>query len=179
MKHIVLMALLGASALSMTACEKTKEQFDFSKKAPDEFAVVRRAPLEMPPDFNSIPAPRPGAQRPQETATDSMAREAILGPDAVKATARQNGVSEGEAVLLQRTGAANASPAIRAKVDQETAEIIKDETPGIDTLKKWVGQDPAEPAPELVDPVAEANRIKANKAAGKPVTEGATPKLED
>lgn len=179
MKKFILMALLGSAALSVGACEKTKEQFDFSKKAPDEFAVVRRAPLEMPPTFNNIPAPHPGAPRPQEAATDALAREAILGPDAVRQTATQNGVSEGEAVLLQKTGAANASPAIRARADAETAEIIKDETPGIDTLKKWVGQTPPEPAPELVDPVAEANRIKQNKAAGKPVTDGATPKLED
>jgi hypothetical protein len=32
---------------------------------------------------------------------------------------------------------------------------------------------------KVVDPVAETNRIKANKATGKPVTEGKTPTKED
>ena len=170
--------IIFTAAMSMAACAKTREQFDFSKKAPDEFAVTRHAPLEIPPDFE-VRAPRPGAQRPQEQATDQLAREAILGPDARKALAKEAGVTEGEAVLLQKTGAANASPAIRAQVDKETAEIIKDETPGIDTLKKMVGQNPSEPSIEEVDPVAETNRIKQNRAAGKPITDGATIKKED
>jgi hypothetical protein len=178
MKKIILFSIASCAVLSMAACESTKKQFDFTKKAPDEFAVVKRAPLEMPPDY-TIQAPKPGAPRPQELSATEMARNAVLGEDAQKRIAKENGVSQGEAVLLQKTGATGASPAIRAQVDQETAEIIKDETPGIDTLKKIVGQNPAEPAPELVDPVAETNRIKQNKAAGKPLSTGKTPKIGD
>lgn len=178
MKKIILISLASCAVVSMAACAKTKEQFDFSKKAPDEFAVVRRAPLEMPPDY-TIQAPKPGAPRPQELSATEMARNAVLGEDAQKAIANEQGVSQGEAVLLQKSGATAASPAIRAQVDAETAEIIKDETPGIDTLKKMVGQNPAEPTTELVDPTAEANRIKQNKDAGKPISTGKTPKIED
>lgn len=178
MKKLILMSLAGCAVLSMTACESTKKQFDFSKKAPDEFAVVRRAPLEMPPDY-TIRAPQPGAPRPQEASATDMARSAVLGEEAQKQIAKDNGVSQGEAVLLQKSGATSASPAIRAQVDEETAEIIKDETPGIDQIKKMVGQTPAEPATELVDPVAETNRIKQNKAQGKPLSTGKTPKIED
>jgi hypothetical protein len=175
---IVLSFLMAGTALSLAACEKTRQQFDFSKKAPDEFAVTTRAPLEMPPDFNTRVTPQPGAPRPQELSTDRMAREAVLGPDAVKNIARQNSVSQGEAVLLQRTGAANANAAIRGVVDQETAAIAKEEMPGIDHLKKMIGQNVEAPS-KVVDPVAETNRIKANKAQGKPVTEGKTPTKED
>ena len=178
MKKIILVSLISCAALSLGACESTKKQFDFSKKAPDEFAVVKRAPLEMPPDY-ALPAPRPGAPRPQEQSASDLARNAVLGEEAQKQIATENGVSQGEAVLLQKSGAVNASPAIRAQVDEETAEIIKDETPGIDTLKKMVGQTPAEPATELVDPAAEVNRIKQNKAQGKPISTGKTPKIED
>lgn len=179
MKKTYVLLLAGYAAINLAACAKTKEQFDFSKKAPDEFAVVRRAPLEMPPDFQQIPTPKPGAPRPQELSAIDMARNAVLGEEARKQIAGQNGVSQGEAVLLQKSGAVNASPAIRAKVDQETAEIIEDETPGIDSLRKMVGQTPAEPATELVDPVAETNRLKRNKAQGKPISTGKTPKIED
>lgn len=176
-KKFLLSILMTGAAISLSACENTRKQFDFSKKAPDEFAVMTRAPLEMPPSMQ-LPAPQPGAPRPQEMSTDQMARETVLGPDAVKQVAKQNGVSQGEAVLLQRTGAANASPAIRSVVDKETAEIAEEETPGIDQLRKMVGQD-VEPPSKVVDPVAETNRIKANKAAGKPITEGETPVKEE
>lgn len=177
-KKIILSLMIGGAALSLSACAKTAEQFDFSKKAPDEFAVVTRAPLEMPPSFNQVPPPRPGAQRPQELSADQLAKQSILGPDAMKKIAKENGVSQGEAVLLQKTGGSKASPAIRNVVNQETAEIIKDDTPGIDTMKKWVGQKVEEPA-SVVDPVAETNRLKANKAQGKPVTTGKTPTIEE
>jgi Protein of unknown function (DUF3035) len=174
MNKIISSVIVFAASLTLSACESTREQFDFSKKAPDEFAVVKRAPLEMPPSFE-VRAPRPGAPRPQEQATDQMAREAILGPDAQKALAKEAGVTQGEAVLLQKTGAANASPAIRAKVDAETAELIKEETPGINALKEMVGQKATEPSFEEVDPIAETNRIKQNKAQGKPIGTGKTP----
>ncbi len=172
--HICL--FLAASLLPLTACESTKKQFDFSKKAPDEFAVVKHAPLEMPPNYE-LAAPKPGAKRPQEPSATELARGAILGEEATRKVAQDNNVSEGEAVLLQRTGAANASAGIRATVDKETAEIAEEQTPGIDAIRKMVGQD-VEPPAKVVDPVAEANRIKANKAAGKPITEGKTPSKE-
>lgn len=176
-KHFLLTLMMAGTALSVTACEKTREQFDFRKKAPDEFAVMTRAPLEMPADL-ALPAPTPGAPRPQEQSSDQMARKAVLGEGKMQGVAKSNNVSEGEAVLLQRTGAANVNPAIRNVVDKETAEIAEDETPGIDHLKKMIGQKVDAPA-KVVDPVAETNRLRANKAAGKPVTEGKTPSLGD
>lgn len=169
--------LFTAAILSLTACEKTKEQFDFSKKPPDEFAVVRRAPLEMPPDFNTLNAPKPGAPRPQETSATDIAKSAILGEETIAQPSTQGGVSAGEAVLLQKTGATNATPAIRAKIDAETAKIAEEEAPGIDKLKKMVGQKVEAPA-KVVDPVKEIERIKKNRAEGKPITEGETPILE-
>lgn len=172
-KKLIHILILSGAALSVTACEKTKEQFDFSKKAPDEFAVVRRAPLEMPPEF-SLPAPQPGAQRPQEKATTELAREAVLGESAAPQEQADTGTSEGENILLQKTGAAAASSDIRQKVDEETAKIAEDKMPGIDKLKKLVGKD-VEPAAKVVDPVAEAARLKKLKEQGKPVTQGETP----
>ncbi len=176
-KQFLLSILLASTAFTLAACESTRKQFDFSKKAPDEFAVMTRAPLEIPPEL-VLRAPTPGAPRPQEQSADQMARESVLGKDAMKKIAKDNQVSQGEAVLLQRTGATTATPAIRTVVDKETAEIADEEMPGIDHLKKMIGKD-VEPPSKVVDPVAETNRIKANKAAGKPVTEGETISKED
>lgn len=177
MKRIVLTGFLMAAAIGATACEKTKEQFDLSKKAPDEFAVTKRAPLEMPPDYNLRP-PRPGAQRPQEQAVSDQARAALIGENAAAASARAEGLTPGESVLLQKTGAAAVNPNIRTRVDKETAEMVEEDMPGIDQLKKMIGKDVTPPA-TVVDPKAETERIKQNKSQGKPVTAGKTPSIEE
>ena len=173
-KRFLASSTLLIATFALCGCESAREQFDFSKKAPDEFAVVKRAPLEMPTDLSRLPAPRPGAPRPQEPSTTDLARSAVVGTDAQRDIAAQNNVSQGEAVLLQKTGAAGMTPAIRDVVDKETAEIADEEMPGIDHLRRMVGQNVEGPA-KVVDTVAEANRIKQNKAQGKPVTDGETP----
>lgn len=178
MKNRLSIAACLAALTLLGACEATKEQFDFSKKAPDEFAVVKRAPLEMPTDMTSLPPPRRGAPRPQEASATEMARSAVIGTEAQRAVASQNNVSEGEAVLLQRTGAAGVSPAIRDAVDKETSEIAEKEMPGIDHLRRMVGQKVEAPA-TVVDPVKETERLRQNKAAGKSVTTGKTPVKEE
>lgn len=173
MRKIILVPAAMIAVLAVAGCENTKKQFDFSKKAPDEFSVVKRAPLEMPPDFN-IQAPQPGAPRPQELSASDMARSAVLGDAAQRRIAKEAGVSQGEAVLLQKSGALDASGAIREQVDRETADIAEDKMPGIDHLRRMVGQN-VEPPAKVVDPVAEANRLKQNKAEGKPLSTGETP----
>lgn len=176
MRRIALAGLMVAGTLTLAACEKTKEQFDLSKKAPDEFAVTKRAPLEMPPDYSLRP-PRPGAARPQEQTAGDQAKAALMGEEAV-ARAPVEGLTEGEAVLLEKTGGLKTNPKIRAIVDKETAELGEEEMPGIDQIKKMVGKD-VEPPAKVVDPKAEANRLKKNKNEGKPVTEGDTPTIEE
>ena len=48
------------SFLALSGCSDAKEQLGLTRSAPDEFAVVKRAPLAMPPDYTLRP-PRPGA----------------------------------------------------------------------------------------------------------------------
>ena len=176
MKKLILSLSVVFLASGLSACEKTKEQFDFSKKAPDEFAVVTRAPLEMPPDYNLRP-PRPGVQRPQEDTAIDDAKQAVFGEQPVE-QADTKQLSEGEAILLRKTGATDTSKDIRQVIDQETAEIVKDETPTIDRLLGKVGKKVDAPA-SVVDPVKETERLTVNKATGKSVTDGKTPTIEE
>mgnify|MGYP001812736428 CR=1 FL=1 len=161
--------------LNLSACSKTREQFDFSKKAPDEFAVVTRAPLEMPPNYSLRP-PRPGAQRPQEETAIEEAQQAVFGTGTAQETAPRE-ITTGEAVLLQKTGVTNIPNDIRNTVDRETLEIVKEDTPTIDRLLGKVGKKVDAPA-TVVDPVKESERIKQNKETGKSVTDGATPTID-
>lgn len=176
MKKVFLIAL---GVLGLSACDSTKEVLGLDSKPPDEFAVVKRAPLEMPPDYYLRP-PRPGKQRPQELQTDEQAKQTVFGDDAVMQETeegRQRPLTQGEAILLQKTNAINADSDIRSKVDEETARIAKEEQPTIDKLRGLVGKKVDAPA-TVVDPVKETERLKDNAVQGKPLNEGDTPTLE-
>ena len=176
MKNIKFSVLSLCAISTLTACEKTKEQFDFSKKAPDEFAVVTRAPLELPPDYRLRP-PRPGAPRPQEDTAIDEAKQAVFGTEQLQPAEQAEPMSDGESILLRRSGATNVNPNIRDIIDSETADIAKEETPTIDRLLGKIGKKVDAPA-TVVDPIKESERITQNKEAGKPITEGETPTIE-
>jgi hypothetical protein len=62
----------------LSGCTGAREALGLTKSAPDEFQVVTRAPLSMPPDFE-LRAPQPGAPRPQELSARDQAESAIFG----------------------------------------------------------------------------------------------------
>lgn len=173
MKRIGLIIL---SALTLSACENAKESLGLETSPPDEFSVVKRAPLEMPPDYYLRP-PAPGAQRPQELRTDVEAKQAVFGEQAPQTGSTPRSVTSGEAILLDKTQATNLDPNIRAKVDAETARIAKEEQPTIDKIRGLAGQKVDAPA-TVVDSKAEAERLKQNKDQGLPANEGNVPTTE-
>ena len=73
-RHVLLVIL---AAFTLSACENAREAIGIGKQSPDEFAVVTRAPLSMPPDFSLRP-PRPGAERSQEKSVTDSARDLLV-----------------------------------------------------------------------------------------------------
>ena len=57
--------LAALAALALGACGETRGMLGLERKPPDEYQVLRHAPLSMPPNFNLRP-PAKGAERPQE-----------------------------------------------------------------------------------------------------------------
>lgn len=167
------LALILMAALS--GCSGAREAFGLNKSAPDEFAVVTRAPLSMPPDYGLRP-PTPGAVRPQENSPQNAARNILLN-SAVRTprTGANNGFSRGEAALLGRAGARNVDPSIREKVSRENSVLAAEGNGLIDSLLFW--QDDEIPG-TVLDPERESRRLRENAALGDPVTKGATPTIQ-
>lgn len=166
--------ILSAAALAtLSACSQAKETLGLTRSAPDEFAVVKRAPLEMPPDY-TLRAPRPGASRPQEQNPADTAKQAVFGETADTGS----GFTKSEAAFLDQAGAFQSQPGIREVVDQETAAMA----PKQQTVAKRIlniGKDKKqEPATTVVDPAAEAERLRRNQQDGQSVTAGETPSIE-
>lgn len=115
-KPIALVALFAAAA-SASSCGSMQSALGMNKVAPDEFRVVTRAPLVMPPDYSLRP-PRPGEPRPQELAPDQEARTALFGQDLGR------DATEGERALVSAAGADTTDADIRSQVDFEGAAIV-------------------------------------------------------
>lgn len=104
--------LAGLGLLATTACSSMGAALGTSKSTPDEFAIVTKAPLTVPPDYALRP-PRPGETRPQELSTADRARQVMLG-DASAAPP-----SRGELALVQNAGALDTDQNIRAVLAAE------------------------------------------------------------
>ena len=169
--------LTGFSVLMLTGCGNVKQELGLSHPPPDEFTVLKRAPLSMPPDYGLRP-PQPGAVRPQDVVATDEARTTVFGGHA---GATQSAPTSSDAILLKDTGADQASPDIRRAVDQETAAMAPKKKPISEKLLGWThsSSQPEEPAATVVDPVKESERIKTDQQQGKPVTAGDTPTKEE
>ncbi len=144
------------------------------RNAPDEFAVVERPPLSMPPDFSLRP-PRPGAPRPQEVDTSQRANETLFGGGISPGVSTGDEPSDAEKVLLTQTGADKADPGIRAEIERESSEKVGVSEHLVQDLLWWKKD---EPPGTTVDAAAEAKRIQEAKDKGEPINQGATPVIE-
>ena len=114
LKSAILLA--AVSVLALSGCSTASKALGLSKVTPDEFRIVTKAPLVVPPDYSLRP-PAPGEPRPQELQPDSAARAVLVGQ--VQAADR----SPGENRLVARAGAAQPDPLIRFVVDDENGDI--------------------------------------------------------
>lgn len=165
------LALLAA--LGLSGCGDARKALGFEKAPPDEFRIVSRAPLSLPPDYALRP-PQPGASRPQEQSSQNQARQALLGNTAAPRPAAPPGASAGEAALLAKVGTPRTDPRIRELVDRESTALAEADRSFFDRLVFWQKQ--AEPG-VVVDPQREAQRLRENQALGRPVTDGDTPTI--
>ena len=180
MFRTVLCATLAiiASALLLSGCA-AGGLFGGSKlQGPDEFAVVSRAPLTLPPDYGLRP-PRRGAKRPNEATPRQEARKTLFGNAGKVSGGRRvatpaDGLTPGEQALLKQAGALNVDSEIRYIIERESGRVREEESL-VDTLVFWRDKKPTK---MVVDPAGEAKRLRENSALGKPPTEGRTPTLQ-
>jgi len=172
-------SLVAATVLALSACSSVQKQLGLTKQSPDEFKVVSRAPLSLPPDFTLRP-PAPGMPRPQEGTTSQQARNAVFPAQQPQAGTLEpkpesDTRSLGELSLLKAAGADKAEPNIRRILDAETLRINAEDDDFLESLVFW--RDPQETG-EIVDATEEAKRLRENAALGKSVTAGETPTIE-
>jgi len=168
------------AGLTLSACGNIKQQLGFNRESPDEFTVLSRAPLTIPPDF-ALQPPAPGAVRPQEGTEQDRAREVLLGRSSQnpKVYARQlaanNQLTAGEKTLLMKSGANEAVPNIRHIVEEETSTLAMEKASFTDHLVFWEDRSYQGTG---VDANKETRRIQENMALGRALSEGEPPTIK-
>jgi len=147
-----------AALVALGGCAGFRNAIGAERTTPDEFRVVTKAPLVIPPEFNLRP-PRPGEARPLELRPDLQARNALFGVQ----TGAQ--ASAGEIALINQMGAQNADPRIRGVLDEEAQNVTHKPLGFADRIISFGTPVGAAPAP--VDSAAEAERQRSiNNATG-------------
>lgn len=154
-------------------CSNMKSSLGLEKESPDEFAVITRAPLEMPAGL-ALPPPNLGTPRPQEQATIAQAKEALFGANNVT----NNTSSSAETGLLEKAGTQNIEDDIRNTINTETEELQNRNKPVVKKLLN-VARGDETPSATIVDAKKELERIQNNKKEGKDISEGKTPTIEE
>jgi len=105
-----LYSALASVALIATGCASTSRALGLEKSAPNEFNILTKAPLIVPPEYNLRP-PAIGASSAENNYTQKSAREALLGnvDDAEP--------SNGEIALMAKAGVNKSNPEIRLEID--------------------------------------------------------------
>ena len=104
-------ALLLLPALALGGCASLIG----GSRAPDEFAVVRNAPLIIPPDYTLTP-PVAGTAAISPTDAQAQAIEALFGGPAPRSNA--------ETSLLERAGRDRAAVGARSSVGDPNTRIV-------------------------------------------------------
>lgn len=169
-----LMALATLLApVVLSACTDVKRSLGYEKQAPDEFQVVQRAPLAMPPEFSLRP-PQPGAVRPQEGVTRDQARQILVGGRTATPISTE-GRTAGDISLMKRVGADSIQPEIRVLVNKESQALAEADKSFQDRIMFWRK---TEPPGAAVDASKETQRLRENQALGKSLSDGETPQVQ-
>jgi hypothetical protein len=167
MKALPVMAL-ACAALALTGCDSIRSAAGMSKAAPDEFAVVTKAPLIMPPDYNLRP-PRPGAAPLNQTLPTQAAQASLFSNDPAAVASTITGkYSQGEKLLLANAGAAVTNPTIRQQIAADNANLEASDPSFTDRL---LFSTPTDQNGHPVNADAEAERL-GKKSAEKMTTQG-------
>lgn len=123
MRHILLIA---AATAAIAACSSDPNR----RSSPDEFAILTKPPLTVPPDY-ALKPPRPGETRPEELTTTERTQQLLLGDRSAAPP------SSAELAFIQRVGALNVDPSIRAILDAENGGQAEKEASLANRLLFW------------------------------------------
>ncbi|MDE2181465.1 MAG: DUF3035 domain-containing protein [Alphaproteobacteria bacterium] len=160
--RVILGVAVMGTAMALSGCSTLREAAGMEKEPPDEFAVLTKAPLVIPPDYNLRP-PRPGAAPTNQVEPTQAAEQTLFGNDPATVAASMSGnYSPGEKMLLASAGIQNSDPDIRQHLQSDRASMMGADDDFTNEILFWKGPKPDTGTPVNAD--AEAQRLDQQKA---------------
>ncbi len=157
-----LYVMLGISVCGLSACSDFNKAIGKQKSSPDEFEVVVRPPLSLPPGFSARPS--------QDTVAQTAAAAPTAASQASALLQTRNGNAEGFEQVFNFSA---IEEDIRSRIDEETAGIqVERRLP----LQIIFGGVPT--VGPVLNQMEEDARIRKNKLQNKPLVEGSTPAVD-
>lgn len=125
MKTVSKIIIAGSAVTLLAGCASFG-----GSSAPDEFRVVTKAPLVIPPDYSLRP-PQAGQAQPAEVDETRASTASAFG------TSIGINASASERALVAAAGANAVSPIIREQVDYEQARVIRKSNSITDRIMFW------------------------------------------
>lgn len=147
--------------VGLAGCSSVKKSLGLEREAPDEFAVTPSTlPLDMPPDFFTLPVPDPGAPRPQDVKENQEKKQKLIGSSSSKAQR-----TSGQTALLELAGAEEGQDQVRREIDRESRiESVK----GKPVLEE-LGIKKSKPRGDALNPYEEAYRLQERGVTQRPL----------
>lgn len=164
----------------LTGCSSARDIVGLSKQSPDEFEVVTRAPLSLPPDYG-LRVPVPNISRAQEKSVresaDNLfsARGSQSPGQNLSRVDRSGAISPAEDAILGRAQAKTSNQSIRAEINSDNKTISGTDKKLIEKIIFWQG---TKKPGAVLDPEKESKRIRGLKSDGKAIGNGAVPVIE-
>ncbi len=137
--------ILGGIAFAtlLSGCQSIREATGAAKTPPDEFTVLTKSPLVIPPDFNLRP-PQQGIASRNDPDADETGGSLNLPQGGGTAANLGPTYSDGEKLLLTKTNALSVDPNIRKTITTDVG--LEDQGPGFAQKVLFQGPDAAKPA---------------------------------
>ena len=152
-----IIGLTAFGAVALGGCTQTTKALGITKNAPNEFNILTKAPLVVPPEYNLRP-PELGTSSAENNYTQKAAREALIGDvDPAEPT-------RGEIVLMSKAGVGNANQEIRLEIDGQNS-VERKSAAFSDRVLFWKDGRVINPDGSPLDNEIEAKRLESVRSA--------------
>lgn len=158
----VIAICLGIALFSLSACSDFNKAIGKQKSSPDEFEVVVRPPLSLPPGFAARPSTETVSQTAASAPTASAQASALLRS--------RDGSAQGYEKVFN-FGAIEED--VRTRVDEETAGIQIERRLPLQIIFGGVPQ-----VGPVLNQMEEDARLRRNRLLEKPLTDGSSPAID-
>ncbi len=168
----IALTLIGC-LMTLSGCSNVKKTLGFEKNAPDEYQVVSRAPLSLPPDFNLKPPLEKNATKEQRQSRHAAATVMTGDLDILENSKEQrkddptNETTEKKSKLVQRATRdltpedAKATSNIRNIVDEEAGVFHPHKKTLVEKMLFW--QKKKKPTEDIIDPHKEQHYFNGDE----------------